>query len=181
MQQKREFPVAAPHRNILWWIWVPQLLAMAALCYAMTQPARTPMPGAAWAGLPFLLLVGGCLTWAMRRRRILLDNRELQVQATIYTRRLQVDTIDLDKARVVSLEERTDLKPSFKTNGFAVPGFQAGHFRMRNLTRAFCLVTDRTRVLALPLKDGSTLLLSPVRPADLLTSLRELATPAARR
>lgn len=181
MQQKREFPVAAPGQQVLWWIWVPNLVAAVAYGYAVMQPARTPMTAVSWATLPFLLLVGLGLTWAVRRRQIVLDNRTLQVKAALYTRSLQIDAIDLAHARVVSLEEHTDLKPAFKTNGLALPGLKAGHFRMRNLTRAFCLLTDRTRVLALPLKDGSTLLLSPVKPADLLAHLRELATPAARR
>ncbi len=68
-----------------------------------------------------------------------------------------------------------------KTNGFSLPGLKAGHFRLRNLGKAFCLVTDRTRVLILPLRNGGMVLLSPARPADVLARLRELATPVPRR
>ena len=180
MQQPQDFPVAPlpPHAN--GWLWVPLILAVGACAAAMTLEADTP-PLAAWLTLPFILLVGVALAVAMRRRAIVLDNRELQVRATFYTKRFAIESIDLDKARVVSLEEHTELSPTLKTNGFSLPGFKAGHFRLRNLGKAFCLVTDRTRVLALPLRDGSLVLVSPERPADLLARLRELAAPMARR
>lgn len=181
MQKKQEFPVAPLNAAAWWWLWIPMLLAVAMAVVAMTMESRTPPPAALWLAIPFLLFVGGGLSWAMRRLRIVLDNRELQVRATFYSKKLSLETIDLDKARVLNLEEHTDLKPGFKTNGFSLPGLRAGHFRLRNLTKAFCLVTDHTRVLALPLRTGGMLLLSPTRPTDLLAHLRELAAPSARR
>jgi len=181
MHHRQEFPVAPPPSHAVGWLWLPMLLAAGAVIVAMTMDARTPPPLAGWLALPFVLLVGTLLTLALRRRRIVLDNRELQVRATFYTKRLAVEAIDLDKARVLSLEEHTDLAPMLKTNGFSLPGFKAGHFRLRNLSKAFCLVTDRTRVLWLPQRDGGQVLLSPARPADLLARLRELAGPAPHR
>ncbi|MBD9478051.1 PH domain-containing protein [Pseudoxanthomonas sp. PXM02] len=181
MHQKHAFDVAPLSSHAALWLWLPMLVAIGAAIVAMTMDSQTPPPLAAWLVVPFVLLVGVVLTLAMRRRQILLDNRELQVQATFYTKKLPVEAIDLEHARVLSLEEHTDLAPMLKTNGFGLPGFKAGHFRLRNLTKAFCLVTDRTRVLSLPLREGGMVLLSPARPADLLARLRELATPTPHR
>jgi len=181
MQHPQEFPVAPLSSLAVWWLWLPTGMAVIAIVAAMTMESRTPPPTALWLALPFVVLVGVVLTLALHRRRIVLDNRTLRVRATFYTKQLPVETIDLDKARVLSLEEHTDLAPMLKTNGFGLPGFKAGHFRLRNLTKAFCLVTDRTRVLTLPLRGGGMVLLSPARPADLLARLRELATPAPHR
>jgi hypothetical protein len=181
MQHPQEFPVAPLPSHAAWWLWLPMLIAVCATVAAITMESRTPPPLAAWLAVPFVLLVGGVLTLAMRRRHIVLDNRELQVRATFYTKKLPVEAIDLERARVLSLEEHTDLAPMLKTNGFGLPGFKAGHFRLRNLTKAFCLVTDRTRVLTLPLREGGMVLLSPARPADLLARLRELAAPKPHR
>ncbi|WP_162250410.1 DUF3093 family protein [Pseudoxanthomonas sp. Root630] len=180
MQHPQDFPVAPMPTHVTWWLWLPLLLAIGACVAAMTMESNTP-PLAAWLAVPLVLLVGVVLALALRRRAIVLDNRELQVKATFYTKKLAVEAIDLDKARVLSLEEHTELAPTLKTNGFSLPGFKAGHFRLRNLGKAFCLVTDRTRVLTLPLRDGSLVLLSPARPADLLARLRELAAPTPRR
>ena len=56
----------------------------------------------------------------------------------------------------------------------SLPGYQAGHFRLRaKLGKAFCLVTDTRRVLWLPMRDGKQqLLLSLERPQALLDALR---------
>lgn len=180
MQQKQEFDVAPLPSHTAWWLWLPMLAALGATVAALLMESRTP-PLAAWLAVPFVVLVGTVLTLALRRRSIVLDNRELHVRATFYTKKLSVETIDLEKARVLSLEEHTDLAPMLKTNGFSLPGLKAGHFRLRNLGKAFCLVTDRTRVLILPLRNGGMVLLSPARPADVLARLRELATPVPRR
>lgn len=181
MHKRQEFPVAPLGLGAWLWLVIPLLFALGAATVAMTmEQQRTSAPWM-WLSVPLVALIGAGLGWAMRRRRILLDNRQLHVHATLYTKKLAVEAIDLDKARVVSLEEHTDLKPRLKTNGFGMPGLQAGHFRLRNLTRAFCLITDRTRVLALPLRDGGLVLVSPERPADLLARLRELATATPRR
>lgn len=180
MQHKQEFPVVPPPAMSLLWLWIPLLLAACALIAAMTM-APAPVPPAGWLGLPLVLLVGAALGLALRRRRILLDNRRLQVQAAFYTRTLDLEALDLDKARVLSLEEHTDLAPAFKTNGFGLPGFRAGHYRLRNLNKAFCLLTDRTRVLVLPQRDGGLILVSPQRPTELLAHLRELAAPMPHR
>ncbi len=181
MQHPQEFPVAPLTSHAAWWLWLPMLVATGGVIVAMTMESRTSPPAAGWLAVPFVLAICAVLTLALRRRQIVLDNRELQVRATFYTKKLAVEAIDLDKARVLSLEEHTDLAPMLKTNGFSLPGFKAGHFRLRNLTKAFCLVTDRTRVLTLPLRGGGMVLLSPARPADLLARLRELATPAPHR
>ena len=109
------------------------------------------------------------------------DGKHLRVKATYYSRQAPLSEFRLDQARVVDTREHTEFKPLLKTNGFALPGLSAGHFRLRNLGKAFCLLTDRTRVLTLPLRDGGLVLLSPARPADLLARLRELATPSPHR
>ena len=60
-----------------------------------------------------------------------------------------------------------------KSNGYALPGFHSGHFRLRDWKRrAFCLVTDPSKVLALPHADGRVWLLSFEHPQAVLDILR---------
>ena len=110
--------------------------------------------------------------WVAKRRAVVFDGGTLDVLATFYRRHITVQEIDLGKARVINLGEHTEWRPFLKTNGFAMPGFSAGWFRSRNWTRLFCLVTDRQRVLLLPLRAGGALLLSLKRPTDLLDAMR---------
>ncbi|WP_290889798.1 hypothetical protein [Arenimonas sp.] len=111
----------------------------------------------------------------MWRREAAFDGKHLRVKATFYTRQSALSEFDLAAARVVDLREHTELKPTLKTNGFAVPGLQAGHFRLRDKRKAFCLLTDPARVLCLPHADGRVWMLSLTHPQAVLDILRRAA------
>ena len=107
------------------------------------------------------------------RRRVAFDGRRLRVESTFYTREAPLVDFALHDARVVDLRERTELRPMLKSHGYALPGFQSGHFRLRDWKRrAFCLVTDPSKVLALPHADGRVWLLSFEHPQAVLDILR---------
>ena len=108
----------------------------------------------------------------MWRREVAFDGRELRVKATFYTRRAALSEFDLAHARVVDVREHTEYKPLLKTNGFSLPGFHAGHFMLRNRSKAFCLVTDTSKVLVMPHADGRLWLLSFTHPQAVLDILR---------
>jgi hypothetical protein len=174
----RIFPLA-PLPAMAW-----QLLAglgLATVVVALLVPWQQGTPGPEWLIAPFmaaLVLVGPML--ALRRRRVAIAGDTLVVAATFLTRRVAIDALALGDARIVDLRERTEMKPTWRTFGFALPGFQAGHYRLRDRRKAFCLLTDRSRVLVLPEhappgRDGRLLLLSPERPQVLLDALRAVA------
>jgi hypothetical protein len=171
---RKNFPVADPPRDPRWMIGL--LLGMPLLVVFALGPLRVgnrPMPIAVAALIAMIFLTAFLvLGWAAKRRAIALDDGVLDVLATFYRRRVPVQDIDLDASRVIDLRERSEWRPWIKTNGYAMPGLYAGWFRSRNWTRLFCLVTDRQRVLLLPLRAGGALLLSPVRPIDVLVALR---------
>ncbi|WP_421568790.1 PH domain-containing protein [Stenotrophomonas sp. PD6] len=160
----------------LLWLWVPMAGAMAVVTVTTLQSSqRSPLE--LGYTLPFVLLVTGVLTWAFFRRRISLEGDDLVVVSTFYRRRVPVALLQLDKARIVDLAEHHEFKPSHKINGYAMPGFQSGHYRLGG-RKAFCLITDASRMLYLPLRDDSVLLLSPEQPRALLEALQALAVPA---
>ena len=125
----------------------------------------------------FLLLLWLLLHAAMHRHRLDLDSERLRVGTSFYTRSVPLVELVLDKARVVQLDERTEYKPMLKINGYALPGFQSGHFRLHNRASAFVAITGGPKALWLPTTTGKGLLLQPQRPEALLARLRELARP----
>lgn len=172
----RDFAVApAPVWRLLW-LWVP-MLAVAAVIVATTLQSAQRTPHELGLTLPFLAVLTAVLSWAFFRRRIHLQGRELEVVSTFYRKRVAVDAMQLDQARVVDLAEHGSLTPVIKTNGYAMPGFKSGHYRLRDRSKAFCLLTDASRVLYLPLRDGSALVISPDKPRELLAALQALAAP----
>jgi hypothetical protein len=134
-----------------------------------------------YAGLLLSLVLGGVfvLLWLMmRRHRLALDIGGLDLATSFYRRRLAWADLQLDLARVVSLGERPELKPSWKSNGFAMPGFRSGWFRNRKLAKLFVATAGGDRVLWVPTRLGYELLLQPRNPQATLQRMRELAAMA---
>jgi hypothetical protein len=112
---------------------------------------------------------------ALRRHRIEVGDDGLEIASAFYKRRLALAELKLDEARVVDLEERTELKPAGKSNAVSMPGFHGGWFRLRNRRKAFVAMTAGSRVLWLPTRNDYDLLLQPRHPQALLEHLRKLA------
>lgn len=137
------------------------------------------------------LTVGGvavlsCVLWwilhrAFSRHRITLEDGAIEIATTFYKRRLALADLQLDQARVVDLDERTELKPLLKTNGTGLPRFRSGWYRLRNREKALVAMVGGPRVLWLPTRAGYGLLLQPRSPQALLDALREMAERPPRR
>lgn len=173
----RDFPLAPLARRTTWFLPALWLLIVAvAYLTPPAQPAATePVP--AWLITPFacaLLLIGPFIL--LQYRRIRVEDGALHVMAaSVFTRTTAIQDLDLQQARIVNLDEHREYRPWLRLFGMSLPGFTAGHCLLRNRARAFCLLSDRERVLVLPQRDGRYLLLSPERPQALLSQLRELA------
>lgn len=174
----QQFAVAPLNR------FAPMVLVVPAAAIALgvlllPRQQVTPLPMLAAVFMIALVVLGPLL--ALLRRRIAVEGHTLVVAATLYTQRIDVDALDLDRARIVDLAEHTGFAPMLGLNRFGLPGLRAGHYLLRNRSRAFCLLTRRDRVLVLQRRDGRFVLLSPEQPQALLSRLRDLATPPAQR
>lgn len=148
---------------------VPVGIAIA-LTVLVSHGKLDPLMMLATQGLMALLCLAMLLP--LWRREASFDGQRLRVKAAYYTRESPLPAFDLDQAAVVDLREHGAFKPAFKTNGVGMPGYWAGHFRLRDRRKAFCLVTDPARVLVLPHSDGSVWLLGMEHPQAVLDILR---------
>ena len=170
--QAQSFAVPAPPAWA-WWLLVGLAGVLPLGIIGMLALSGKPMHGAAPA-LFIIPIVLVSLLLTMRRRAVTLQNGVLEIRAALYTQKVAITELDLQRARSVDLVERTELKPFIKTNGYATPGFNAGYFRLReHFGKAFCLITDTSNVLWLPRLDGKTqYLISLERPQALLDAMR---------
>ena len=172
----REFNVVAPDpRGAV----LVAGIAMVAACLPFVLLAREQP--ALWIGAVVMAVVLGFVFWSTTRNGIALDGTTLRIRAGLHRSAVDVATLDLDAARIVDLAAEPTLKPMLKTFGTAMPGYQAGHFRLRDRGRAFLLVTERKKVLVLPERSGRRLLLSLERPQALLDALRAVTERTGRR
>ena len=160
-----------------WWLLVALAGVLPLGIIGMLTLSGKPTHGAAPALfiIPIVLVL---LLLTMRRRAVTLQNGVLEIRAALYTQKIAITELDVQRARSVNLAERTELKPLIKTNGYSTPGFNAGYFRLReHFGKAFCLLTDTSKVLWLPRLDGKTqYLISLERPQALLDALRASAS-----
>lgn len=147
---------------------LPLAVVIGGLLTEDQDPLRAGIAAAAVAAVMAALLIG-----SIRRRSVSFDGTTLVVKAAFWTRRTPIGELDLDGARIVNLAERTELRPLLRMNGYSLPGYHAGHYRTRNTQKAFALLTAQDRVLAVPERGGTLLLLSLERPQSLLDALKE--------
>ncbi|MBP6798637.1 MAG: hypothetical protein KA124_11120, partial [Luteimonas sp.] len=107
----QSFPLAPLHRSAwLVLIAIPVVVVAAAMLF----PEQRQLPAPAWLLAPmFCALLMVPLALALQRRRITVEGRTLDVAATFYTRKIDIDALDLEHARIVSLDEHTELAPRF--------------------------------------------------------------------
>jgi hypothetical protein len=98
----------------------------------------------------------------------------LRLEGDLYGRLVPRSQLRLDLARRVDLGREEELQPKSRRMGTALPGYQAGWFRLRNGEKALLYLTDRTRAVYIPTTAGYSLLLSPVDPDGFLSRLRSV-------
>jgi len=190
----RPFEVAESSSLRVLWVLLPLLAVLGVGMWAQLHDNRSEAPwmevtlsppfflmggSAAWS-LAVIVLMGIGLGWAFFRRRVELAGNVLDVRSTLYRRRTPMADLLLDQAEMVDLSRDRRYGIRFKTNGYSMPGFYSGHFRLQGGGKGFALVTDRARTLVIPVRGGSTLLLSLERPQALLEALRKVAATAPR-
>ncbi|TXH77944.1 MAG: hypothetical protein E6Q88_00080 [Lysobacteraceae bacterium] len=163
---QREFDIVPPETALIWVLPAMSIaIGIAGIAFGAREDPR------AWFAMLVLIPVIGVLTWSVRRRRVSIDGETLVIAAGINTARVKVSELQLDAARIVNLDHDSELRPRLKTMGTSMPGYRAGHFRLRDRRRAFVLVTRREKLLALPERNGRMLLLSLKQPQALLDAL----------
>jgi hypothetical protein len=168
-EHARRFEVTAPGKAA--WAFIVGLGLLLPIVAVGTLYALQLDPwqmGGLFAGLP---VFAALVVLVMQRRSVSIEQHRLVVRAAFHTLKLPLDAIDLAGARVISLAERRGMKPWLKTNATSLPGFHAGHYRSRDKHRLFAMITDDSRVLALPELSGRTILLSLQRPQALLAAI----------
>lgn len=145
-----------------------------------------PAPGKAmWvialigALLLALLVLFAYVGTASQRTRFELSSAGLAIRGSLYGRTLPWASLRVDDARVVDLTQDRELRPTLRTNGVGLPGYQAGWFSLGSSGRGLLFLSDRTRVLAVPTTEGYTILMSATDPEAMLEALRALAPPRA--
>jgi hypothetical protein len=125
-----------------------------------------------------ILFVLGTFAYASRCAQFEVSPAGLTIRGDlVYGRHLPAVSLLPGEARVVDLNVNQDLRLKWRTNGAGLPGYSSGWFRLGNGEKALVFMTDRSRVVHLPTREGFSLLLSVAEPERFLAALRQVLRP----
>ena len=171
MESKR-FEIVPPGKQVLIIPLLAAVAVMVALALALNSQQKTPIPPVAYGFFVIVPVLVVLLALDMFRRDVALTDKGLRVRTLPWPRTIPLEEFDVDRAEIVDLASRPELMPGMKLMGARMPGYRAGLFRLRDKRQASVLLTDLHRVLVLPRRKGSVLLLSLQQPEALLQAMR---------
>jgi len=124
--------------------------------------------------LGVMVLLGATVVGS-RFSRFEVSDSALRLRGDVYGRTIPFERIVPDRVRVVDMATEPSLRPRSKRIGTALPGYQAGWFRLDNGEKALLYLTDRSRAVYIPTRDGYSVLLSPHDPDGMVATIRERA------
>lgn len=133
-----------------------------------------------WVLVPVLILLTGLLVLfgslllSSQRLRVEVSDEGLRIRGDLYGRRIPASRLVMGEAAVVDLR-KGPYHPRWRTNGIGLPGYLSGWFRLVNKEKALLFVTDRSKVVRIPTRDGYSLLVSVSEPDRFVERVRRLA------
>ncbi|MEQ8859317.1 MAG: PH domain-containing protein [Pseudomonadales bacterium] len=139
----------------------------------------TPPPAGVFATLvAFAVLFIGLATvfawfaWSTLRMPVSIAEGSLNLSLPFYGRSLPLASLNLEDARIVTIDASSPLRPRVRTNGIGLPGYSVGWFKLKDGSKALLALTSRRDVLYVPTTDGFVVLLSPKDPQRVLSELQ---------
>lgn len=149
---KEVFPMIPPATNSATWI----MIAVTALMLGLT-------------------LLFAYLSFTIGKASFEVSAEGLRLRGDLYGRLIPAQSLQVEQARIINLHHDPAHQLGFRTTGTSVAGHQAGWFRLQNGEKALVYLTDRTRVVYLPTRDGYAVMLSTPQAEALLAALQRLA------
>lgn len=119
-----------------------------------------------------LLAMFGYISYSATHVRFEVSPEGLRIRGDLYGRFVPAESLVPAEAKEINLRSDTAHRPTLRTNGAGLPGYKAGWFRLADREKALLFVTDTSRVVYLPTRDGFALLLSPANPQGFISSLQ---------
>jgi hypothetical protein len=124
-----------------------------------------------------LLILFFYIGYSARNTNFIVSPEGLRIKGTLYGRFIPRDQIQLPLVKPLDLNNLTEYRPSWRTNGIGLPGYGAGWFKLKNGEKALLFLTDKSRVVYIPTTKEYSLLVSVSDPVKFVESLKSHITP----
>ena len=128
-------------------------------------------------GLLLLVLVGlfGYIAYSSQHVEFVVSPDGLRIRGEIYGRLVPAASLLASNSKSIDLRCESEYRPRIRTNGVGLPGYWSGWFRLRNREKALLFVTDFSRVVYIPKRDGYAVMLIVANVEGFLQSIRRIA------
>ena len=109
----------------------------------------------------------------MRNPQATLSTEGLKIRVSFVNKTWPLSSMDRSAAKIVNLENASELKPRWKLYGAAMPGLKSGLFKLKSGEKAHLYITDTNKVVYIPTSNGP-ILLSLENPTQFIDYLQSL-------
>jgi Bacterial PH domain len=127
------------------------------------------------AVLAALIGVFAFIAYSSQTVRFEVSPAGLRLRGDFFGRAIPAGSIVLGEARAADFAREPALRPARRTWGTALPGYVAGWCRLRSGESALLYLTDRSRAVYVPTREGFAVLVSVNDPEAFLRALRAVA------
>lgn len=145
--------------------------------FPMIPPASN---GAMWImAVATMLMLGlallfAYLAFAVGKASFEVSPEGLRLRGDLYGRLIPARALLVEQAQIINLHNDPAHQLNRRTVGTSLPGHQAGWFRLNNGEKCLVYLTDCSRVVYLPTREGYSVMLSTSQPEALIAALKQV-------
>ena len=110
--------------------------------------------------------------YSSRNARFEVSKEGLRIKGGLYDRFIPGETIGSQNIQILNLNTSTGYKPWRRSNGFGLPGYCEGWFKLKNEGKALLFVTDRSNVVYIPTNQNYSVIFSVSNPNEFRESTK---------
>ena len=122
--------------------------------------------------LAAILLALAYTAYSSQRSRVEIGADRIRLVGDFWGREIPFSMLNVSGARILDLQNHSELALKRRTFGTGLPGYASGWFRLRNGEKALVYLSRRTEVVYIPTLDRYSLLLSVDEPGRFLETLK---------
>lgn len=103
---------------------------------------------------------------------------KLQIHSLVWSDDFPVSELQMDRARIVDLNQEPGWLPKSKSLGYNGGGYRAGRFRLKNGTSADIYLTNETKAVLIPRRGAIPVIVGARNPEPLVAALRNAPASA---
>jgi hypothetical protein len=119
------------------------------------------------------LVLVGFTAYSLKNVKIEVSSAGLRIRGNLYGRILPLSGLQLDRARIIDLNQDQEHQPKWRKNGIGLPGYQSGWCKLKNGEKSLVFITKRNKVVYIPTYRGYSVMLSASQPDELIAALRK--------